>query len=64
MSPRKTNVDSSGIGGTMPKKDVSPPSSGRTLFASASAQKSSRSSFTFSGCSAATFFDCVKSSGR
>ncbi len=48
----------------MPKKDVSPPSSGRTLLSSASAQKSSLSSFTFSGWSAATFFDWVKSSGR
>ncbi len=64
MSPRKTNFDSSGIGGTMPKKDVRPPSSGSTLLASASSQKSSRSSSTFSGCSAARSFDCVKSSGR
>ena len=47
-----------------PKKTAMPPSSGSARLRSASCQKSSRSSASFSGCSAARSWACEKSSGR
>ena len=48
----------------MPKNGASVASSGVTLYFSASCQKSSLSSFTFSGFSAARSWAWEKSSGR
>ena len=53
-----------GIGGRTPKKTAMPPSSGSARLRSASCQKSSRSSASFSGCSAARSWAWEKSSGR
>ena len=53
-----------GSGGIRPKKKLMPPSSGRTLYFSASAQNRSCSSLTFSGCCAAMLSAWLKSSGR
>ena len=53
-----------GIGGRIPKKTENAASSGSTLCFSASSQKSSFSSASFSGFSAARSFAWLKSSGR
>ncbi len=53
-----------GIGGRMPKNTAMPPSSGSARLRAASCQKSSLSSASFSGFSAARSWACEKSSGR
>ena len=53
-----------GIGGSMPKNTAKPASSGSTRLRSASCQKSSLSSASFSGFSAARSWAWLKSSGR
>ncbi len=57
-------LSASAIGGTIPKNADKVASSGSTLYFSASDQNSSLSSWTLSGCSAATSLAWVKSSGR
>ena len=63
-SPAYSTRVTVGIGGSMPKNTAKPPSSGSTRLRSASAQKSSLSSASFSGFSAATSCAWLKSSGR
>ena len=63
-SPAKVKRVIVGMGGRMPKNAAMPPSSGSARLRSASCQKSSLSSASFSGFSAARFWACEKSSGR
>ena len=63
-SPAKSNRVMVGIGGSMPKNTAKPPSSGSTRLRSASCQKSSFSSASFSGLLGREVVAWLKSSGR
>ena len=63
-SPANSNLVRVGIGGSMPKNAAKPASNGSTRLRSASCQKSSFISASFSGFSAARSLAWLKSSGR